>query len=188
MRPPAAHALCRVDPEALGHEVTQLARRRAAALVDPAAARTVVALAAYARAGTPVLASSVRAALDTLIVDGVWMLPHSETIATVATAAVTRESVDAGQRVTLACLGVLASLGRQAVDRLVREGEIATVDGELGHEVEAVEARRWLASRGVPGFVATEARLAVARVGEHRLLVLGDSMPALRRRSPRSGP
>jgi hypothetical protein len=62
-------------------------------------------------------------------------------------AAKCRIDVSAGTPVSTGALAALAGLANRHVRSLVRKGVIATTDGR----VSAAEARRWLASRGIPG-------------------------------------
>ena len=72
----------------------------------------------------------------------------TDPVAVVLVAAWARIGLQEGRAVTKRELAVLASMSAGQVRTLVRSGEIRA-DGAM---VPAAEARRWLASRGVPGF------------------------------------
>ena len=74
--------------------------------------------------------------------------PNTE-LGLVMAAAKAREEVLGGRPVNSTQLALLASLSPRAVQKLVADGEIAAGDDGIS----ASTARRWLAARGVPGFV-----------------------------------
>lgn len=76
----------------------------------------------------------------------------TDPVAVVLVAAWARVGIDEGRAVTKRELACLASMSAGQVRQLVRAGEIRA-DGQV---VPADEARRWLASRGVPGFSDAE--------------------------------
>jgi hypothetical protein len=75
-------------------------------------------------------------------------------VALVLACALSRLRIARGESVTLAELARLASVTGQRVRQLAGAGEIAAEGGEgrTPSRVEATEARRWLASRGLRGW------------------------------------
>ena len=71
----------------------------------------------------------------------------------VCQAALARERIEACFSIGTTWLAALAGLTRGRIQQLVTSGEIAsTLDASGDTVIPAVDARRWLGSRGVPGF------------------------------------
>lgn len=88
-------------------------------------------------------------------IDVVDEVDPDDAVSLVLVAAAARIRIDRGEAVAARELGALAGLGAAGVRYHVREGElVASGSGRRGDplRVEAVDAARWLAARGVAGF------------------------------------
>jgi hypothetical protein len=85
-------------------------------------------------------------------VDGLTESQPDTALGLVIAAAVAREALDQGQRVTPAQLAVLAGMDRSRVLQLITAGDMPGArqerEGRRGWTVSAKGARQWLASRG----------------------------------------
>lgn len=67
----------------------------------------------------------------------------------VVAAALGREAIDEGQPISTTRLAILGGVSPQRIRQLIAAGELSA---DKGNEVAAVDAKRWLSSRGVKGF------------------------------------
>lgn len=184
MAPPSTKpVLGKIDPEALALKTARTAVDHVVSLQmglfsinnvsapDPQHTeiyRTVHRLAHHAVTGEP-LDAPVQEYLISLIplysaalgegtrdVDGLLGDADPETeLGLVISAAVAREQLDIGlEPLTVAQLAALSGISQRQVRQLGATGELAVTEGE----VQPAEARRWLASRGVPGVTARARR------------------------------
>lgn len=95
----------------------------------------------------PARQSDALAALEDAAQDGIGLA---------LSAAYARCQLEAGHAVTLEPLRMLAGVSLRTVRHDVAEGILVATESSRGREreVTAMQARRWLAARGVPGYVA----------------------------------
>jgi len=89
--------------------------------------------------------------LDRTAIDVVDDLDPSDDLGLVLVAAAARIRLDQGAAVTARELAALTGLSAARVRQLISSGELRATN-EKPQRVPAEDARRWLASRGVPGF------------------------------------
>ena len=94
----------------------------------------------------PARQSDALAALEDAAQDGIGLA---------LSAAYARCQLEAGHAVTLEPLRMLAGVSLRTVRHDVAEGILVATESSRGREreVTAMQARRWLAARGVPGYV-----------------------------------
>jgi len=83
--------------------------------------------------------------------------PPQEDIELVLKTAWARQEIEEGHPMVPLGLACIAGITRRQVDRLIEAGEIKEM-GLTGMFVTPKEAKRWLASRDVAGYVASEER------------------------------
>ena len=164
--------LSELDPQAVAADVVRLVIEHLHVTGDPSETTeigaTAHALALYAQRGLPVwdwtdhgCASDACLSLFSALYSraageqlggGITDLPDDlepdDAIGVVLLAALARIRIDQGADVALRELAVLSGLSRRQLQHLAASGEIEATDGR----VEAADATRWLAARGVPGF------------------------------------
>ncbi len=166
MTRPAADPLRALSPDALGRAVAVAVAECARTLGDEGARAEVAAraLCRYAQTGARGLdeggdrtgpwpvSLDLAAWLAVAEALGVAM-PDGAPLALAAARA--RLAVDGGHAVTLEGLGALAGVSLRTVRADLASGRLVATESSRGREreVTAMQARRWLAARGVPGYV-----------------------------------